>query len=61
MSGQSDRRQPIKAVLFDKDGTLIDFRKTWLAAYRGAAAVIASPEGSPRRFTKSKHYKHRNH
>ena len=31
----------IRAILFDKDGTLFDFRKTWLAAYRGAAAELA--------------------
>jgi phosphoglycolate phosphatase len=35
----------IKAILFDKDGTLIDFRKTWLAAYRGAAAELAEVAG----------------
>jgi phosphoglycolate phosphatase len=35
----------IKAILFDKDGTLIDFRKTWLAAYRGAAAELAGVAG----------------
>jgi phosphoglycolate phosphatase len=35
----------IKAILFDKDGTLIDFRKTWLAAYRGAAAELAEAAG----------------
>ncbi len=31
----------IKAILFDKDGTLLDFRGTWLAAYRGVAAELA--------------------
>ena len=36
---------PIRAILFDKDGTLIDFRKTWLAAYRGAAAELAEVAG----------------
>jgi phosphoglycolate phosphatase len=46
VSGHSDRRPPIKAVLFDKDGTLIDFRKTWLAAYRGAAAELADLVGA---------------
>jgi phosphoglycolate phosphatase len=35
----------IKAILFDKDGTLIDFRRTWLAAYRGAAAELAQVAG----------------
>jgi phosphoglycolate phosphatase len=36
---------PIRAILFDKDGTLFDFRKTWLAAYRGAAAELAEVAG----------------
>ena len=36
---------PIRAILFDKDGTLFDFRKTWLAAYRGAAAELAAVAG----------------
>jgi phosphoglycolate phosphatase len=36
---------PIKAILFDKDGTLFDFRRTWLAAYRGAAAELAELAG----------------
>ena len=35
----------IRAILFDKDGTLIDFRRTWLAAYRGAAAELAEAAG----------------
>jgi phosphoglycolate phosphatase len=32
----------VRGILFDKDGTLIDFRATWLAAYRGAAADLAA-------------------
>ncbi len=35
----------IRGILFDKDGTLIDFRATWLAAYRGAAAELALRAG----------------
>jgi phosphoglycolate phosphatase len=35
----------LRAILFDKDGTLFDFRKTWLAAYRGAAAELAEVAG----------------
>jgi phosphoglycolate phosphatase len=38
--------RPINAILFDKDGTLIDFRKRWLAAYRGAAAELAEVAGA---------------
>jgi len=35
----------VRGILFDKDGTLIDFRATWLAAYRGAAAELAEVAG----------------
>lgn len=35
----------IRGILFDKDGTLIDFRATWLAAYRGAAADLGRMAG----------------
>ena len=35
----------IRGVLFDKDGTLIDFRRSWLAAYRQAAAELAARAG----------------
>lgn len=35
----------IKAILFDKDGTLVDFRATWLPAYRAVAALAAEAAG----------------
>ncbi|HEX2527069.1 MAG TPA: HAD-IA family hydrolase [Geminicoccus sp.] len=38
----------IRGILFDKDGTLIDFRRTWMPAYRGLALDLAAridPEG----------------
>ncbi len=38
----------IKAVLFDKDGTLIDFRATWVAAYRGVTEELAEKAGGGR-------------
>lgn len=34
-----------KGVLFDKDGTLIDFRATWVPAYRGVADELAGRLG----------------
>jgi len=36
---------PIKAILFDKDGTLIDYRATWLPANRAAASDLAAAAG----------------
>jgi phosphoglycolate phosphatase len=41
----SDR--PFRGVLFDKDGTLIDFDATWIPAYRSAAERVADIAGDP--------------
>jgi phosphoglycolate phosphatase len=35
-------QKKIKAILFDKDGTLIDFRETWLALFERFALEVAS-------------------
>ncbi len=37
---------PIRGVLFDKDGTLADFARTWPPAYRAAAAELAEAAGA---------------
>ena len=33
------RPSPIHGILFDKDGTLLDFCATWIPAYRAAAGA----------------------
>ncbi len=38
----------IKGILFDKDGTLLDFNATWLDAYIQAANHIARSVGQPK-------------
>ena len=35
----------LRGILFDKDGTLIDFRATWVPAYRGVADELADRLG----------------
>lgn len=35
----------IRAILFDKDGTLLDFNQTWLPAYRRAAEYLQTQYG----------------
>jgi len=37
----------IKAILFDKDGTLLDFHATWIPAFRCAAQAVSRDAGRP--------------
>lgn len=36
---------PIRGIVFDKDGTLIDFEKTWVPALLGSAPALAETVG----------------
>ena len=37
----------IKGILFDKDGTLLDFNRTWLRPYQQATSYLAHSVGQP--------------
>jgi phosphoglycolate phosphatase len=37
----------IKGILFDKDGTLLDFHATWMPAYLSASKIISRDAGRP--------------
>ena len=49
MSGTA--RKPVKAVLFDKDGTLVDFNGTWHALYEKLALEVTGGDESTRTAT----------
>jgi len=40
----------IRAILFDKDGTLVDLRATWVPRYRAAAQALARAAGHDESF-----------
>lgn len=41
------RSNTIQGILFDKDGTLIDFYATWMPAYRAAVEAVCIESGKP--------------
>ena len=44
----ANRCDTIRGILFDKDGTLLDFDATWLSAYRRGARAVAALAGAVR-------------
>ena len=44
-AGATARRDTIRGILFDKDGTLLDFDATWRPAYRRGAVAVAGLAG----------------
>ena len=47
MSPHPEGLKQIKGLLFDKDGTLIDFNRSWLPPMKAAADLVASHAGQP--------------
>lgn len=41
-TANANNREPMRGVIFDKDGTLLDFIPTWLPAYRAGAVFAAN-------------------
>lgn len=44
--------QDIRGILFDKDGTLLDFYGTWIPAYQEAAKLVCDEAQQPQRALK---------
>ena len=42
----TSKARPIRGILFDKDGTLIDFRSQWLPAYRAAVDMLTGGDAA---------------
>ena len=49
--GAQTVRAPVRAVIFDKDGTLVDFEQTWEAGLRASAAAVAAMPGCSKSAT----------
>jgi len=50
MSGNVRSRLPVRGVLFDKDGTLIDFNSAWVPAGIQVARQLCALAGTPQRL-----------
>ena len=48
-----ERRTPCRLVVFDKDGTIVDFAATWLPIIRKRAALVSKELGGDRKLETS--------